>query len=385
MRDAPGRLYCTRGLRAALLWLGALAPAPLAGQAAPCVTAVATAEARYRAVIATAERLVCDSMTARIPGLQVAVAVDGQLVWSEAFGYADLQRTVPVTRTTQFRIGSVSKPLTATAVALLVQQGKLDLDVPVQRYVPFFPEKPWPITTRQLAGHLAGIRHYRGNEFLFNRPYASVREGLTIFENDSLLFEPGTRYSYSSYGWNLVSAVIEGASGEPFLAYMSRHVLQPLGLTHTAPDRADSLIADRTLFYGADSAGTAFREEPAVDNSYKWAGGGFLSTAEDLVRFGSAFLQPGFLRAETLDLLFTSQRTRDGKPTGYGIGWFVATDTLGHRWVFHGGGSVGGTTAFGVDRDSRVVIAVTTNLTEAPLAPSRRIMRMFDAAVGASR
>jgi CubicO group peptidase (beta-lactamase class C family) len=346
-----------------------------------CPSKPAVAEARYRAVIATAERLACDSLLAEIPGFQIAVAVDGKLVWSEAFGYTDLQHHVPVTRTTQFRIGSVSKPLTAAAVGLLVEQEKLDLDAPVQRYVPYFPEKPWPITTRQVAGHLAGIRHYRGNEFLFNRPYVSVREGLTIFENDSLLFEPGTRFSYSSYGWNLVSAVIEGASGEPFLAFMSRHVLRPLGLSHTAPDRVDSLIPDRTLFYGADSAGTAFREEPAVDNSYKWAGGGFLSTAEDLVRFGSAFVRPGFLKAETLDLLFTTQRTRGGDPTGYGIGWFVTTDTLGHRWVFHGGGSVGGTTAFGVDRDSRIVFAVTTNLTEAPIAPARRIMRLFDAAV----
>jgi len=363
------------------LLFGAIAPTATSQRSSSCRSAVATAEARYRAIIATAERLVCDSLAARIPGLQVAVAVDGKLVWSEAFGYADVELHVPVTWLTQFRIGSVSKPLTAAAVAQLVEQGKLDLDAPVQRYVPSFPEKPWPITTRQVAGHLAGIRHYQGNEFMLNRRFATVTEALTIFENDTLLFEPGTRFSYSSYGWNLVSAVIEGASGEPFLAYMSRHVLKPLGLTHTAPDRSDSLIPDRTHFYDADSTGTVFAQAATVDNSYKWAGGGFLSTAEDLVRFGSAFLQPGFLRAETLDLLFTSQRLRDGTPSGYGIGWFVTTDSLGHRWVFHGGGSVGGTTAFGVDRDSHIVVAITSNLTDAPLGPGRRIMRQFDAAV----
>ena len=362
------------------LVFGAIARAATAQRSSPCPSAVATAEARYRAIIATAERLVCDSLAARIPGLQVAVAVDGKLVWSEAFGYADVEHHVPVTRVTQFRIGSVSKSLSSAAVALLVEQGKLDLDAPVQRYVPSFPEKPWPITTRQVAGHLAGIRHYQGNEFLLNRRFATVTEALTIFENDSLLFEPGTRFSYSSYGWNLVSAVVEGASGEPFLAYMSQHVLKPLGLTHTAPDRSDSLIPNRTYFYDADST-RGFVQAASVDNSYKWAGGGFLSTAEDLVRFGSAFLEPGFLRAETLDLLFTSQRLRDGSPSGYGIGWFVTTDSLGHRWVFHGGGSVGGTTAFGVDRDSHIVVAITSNLTDAPLGPARRIMRQFDAAV----
>jgi len=358
-----------------------LVAVPIAGaaQAAACPAVVAQARSRYQATIAAARQLVCDSLVPRIPGLQVAVAVDGRLVWSETFGYADVERRVPVTRTTLFRIGSVSKPLTATAVARLVEQGKLDLDAPVQRYVPSFPMKPWPVTTRALAGHLAGIRHYRGAEFMLNRRYASVTEGVGIFADDSLLFEPGTRFSYSSYGWNLISAVVEGASGEDFLRYMSTHVFGPLGLTHTAPDRADSLIPDRTRFYDPDSAAGFVPSRP-VDNSYKWAGGGFLSTAEDLVRFGSAMLRPGFVQATTLDLLFTSQRTRDGQPVGYGIGWFLTSDTLGHRLAFHGGGSVGGTTAFGIDRDSRVVIAITSNLSDAPLGLGRRIRVLFDRA-----
>src|SRR5436190_625564 len=118
-----------------------------------------------------------------------------RLVWSEGFGYADAERKQPVTRETQFRIGSVSKPLTATAVALLYEQRKLDLDAPVQRYVPSFPDKGYPITTRQLTGHLAGIRHYKGEEFLLNRRFATVLDGLTIFQDDSLLFPPGTRFS----------------------------------------------------------------------------------------------------------------------------------------------------------------------------------------------
>jgi serine beta-lactamase-like protein LACTB, mitochondrial len=351
-------------------------PAPAQATGA-CTTTAFTAEARYQAVIAAAQRIVCDSLAPKIPGLQVAVAVDGKLVWSAAFGYADVARHTRVTRTTMFRIGSVSKPLTAVAVAQLVLGGKLDLDAPVQRYVPAFPQKPWPVTTRELAGHLAGIRHYQGNEFLSNTPYPSVTAGLAIFANDSLLFEPGTRFSYSSYGFNLVSAVIEGASGEPFLAYIGAHVIRPLGLAHTAPDRVDSLIPDRTTFYDPDTVHGGFQVAPPVDNSYKWAGGGFLSSAEDLVRFESALLQPGFLPQSSLDLLFTSQKTRDGQPTGYGVGWFVATDSLGHHRVFHGGGAVGGTTAFGMDRDARVAFALTSNLTDAPLSPANRIVPLF--------
>jgi CubicO group peptidase (beta-lactamase class C family) len=321
--------------------------------------------------------LVCERLAPRIPGVQVAVAIDGMLVWSEGFGYADAARRRPVTRTTQFRIGSVSKPLTAAAVALLYEQGKLDLDAPIQRYVPTFPDKGYPITTRQLAGHLAGIRHYRDREFFQNRRFATVRDGLAIFQDDSLLFAPGTRFSYSSYGWNLVSAVVEGAAGEEFLPYISTHVFRPLGLTRTAPDRTDSVIPDRTQFYDADSSGV-YHVAPPVDNSYKWAGGGFVSTAEDLVKFGSALMAPGFLRRETLHLLFTSQRTSAGEETGYGIGWFVKQDSLGHHWAFHGGSAVGGTAVLGVDRDAHVVMAVLTNLSDAPVEPAQEIEAAFE-------
>ena len=160
---------------------------------------------------------------------------------------------------------------------------------------------------------------------------------------------------------------------------MSRHVFKPLGMTHTAPDKNDSLIPNRTRFYDRTDSGQ-FVLSPTVDNSYKWAGGGFLSTAEDLVKFGSAHLSPGHLKAATLELLFTPQHTTSGEATPYGIGWFIATDTLGHRYAYHGGGSVGGTTAFGVDRDSRVVIALVTNLTDARLAPLQEIRLAFASA-----
>lgn len=355
-----------------------LTPASPAPTAVPCISRRAHGvPAGYADAVARARTVVCERLVPALPGVQVAVAVDGRLVWSEAFGYADVERRIPVTAESQFRIGSVSKPLTAAAVALLYEQGNLDLDAPVQTYVPTFPRKAYPITTRELAGHLAGIRHYREGEFLLNRHFNTVLDGLSIFADDSLLFPPGTRFAYSSYGFNLIAAVIEGASGEPFLRYMSDRVFRPLGMSRTAPDRVDSVLPHRTGFYDRDSAGR-FTVSPPVDNSYKWAGGGFVSTAEDLVKFGSALLQPGLLKLETLELLFTSQRTTAGETTGYGIGWFVADDSLHHRRVFHGGGAVGGTAAFGVDRDSRVVVAILTNLTSAPLDPGNQIWPIFD-------
>jgi len=347
---------------------------------ATCVSRPATLPAvapRWSAAAARAHAIACEKLLPNIPGFAMAVAVDGRIVWSEAFGYADVEARRQATPATQFRIGSVSKPLTADAVAQLYETGRLDLDAPVQRYVPSFPDKGTVITTRMVGGHLAGLRHYQGDEFTLNRRFPTVTAALSIFANDPLVAPPGTRFSYSSYGFNLISAVVEGASGEEFLAYMSRHVFKPLGMTSTAPDKNDSLILNRTRFYDRDSTG-AFVLSQTVDNSYKWAGGGFLSTAEDLVRFGSAHLAPGHLKAATLELLFMPQHTTSGEATPYGIGWFVTTDTLGHRYVYHGGGSVGGTTAFAVDRDSRVVFALVTNLSGARLDPAREIRLLFD-------
>ncbi|HEY6060215.1 MAG TPA: serine hydrolase domain-containing protein [Gemmatimonadales bacterium] len=336
-------------------------------------------DTRWAAARARAHAIACEKLAPNVPGFAFAVAVDGKIVWSEAFGYADVEARRPATPATQFRIGSVSKPLTADAVAQLYEAGKLDLDAPIQRYVPTFPEKGAPITTRLLGGHLAGIRHYQGSEFTLNQRFPTVTAGLAIFKDDSLVAPPGTRFSYSSYGFNLISAVVEGASGEDFLTYMARHVFKPLGMTSTAPDKNDSLIPNRTQFYERTESGQ-FVVSPVVDNSYKWAGGGFLSTAEDLVRFGSAHLAPGYLKAATLELLFTPQHTASGAATPYGIGWFLAGDTLGHRTAYHGGGSVGGTTVFGIDRDSRVVIALVTNLGEARLDAAREIRLVFDSA-----
>lgn len=290
--------------------------------------------------------------------LSAAVGLRGEVVWSEAVGRADLEHDTPATTTTRFRIGSVSKPLTAAGLALLVADGRLDLDAPIQTYVPSFPEKEHPITTRQLAGHLAGIRHYRGREFLSTRHYETVIDGLEIFRDDPLLHEPGTKFRYSSYGWNLLSAAVEAAAEQDYLDYMAEHVFQPLGMTATVPDDTRALVPHRARCYEAHDG--SFRNAPFVDNSYKWAGGGFLSTPEDLVRFGMAHCEPGFLDADTLALLFTPLETEDGTPTRYGLGWSVFTK--GGRRVGHGGGSVGATAFLWIDRDAGVVVAVLSNV-----------------------
>jgi serine beta-lactamase-like protein LACTB, mitochondrial len=297
------------------------------------------------------------------PGLGVAVAADGNLVWSSTCGFADRERRVPVARTTRFRIGSVSKPITAAAAARLVRNGRLELDAEIQKYVEF-PRKSGPITLRQLGGHLAGIRHYRGREALSTRRYRSVKASLAIFARDPLVAAPGTKYSYSSYGFNLLGAAVEQAAAKPFGAAVGELVLQPLEMRATRLD--GPRVSGRARFYEVASRRRAI-VAPRVDLSNRYPSGGLLSTAEDLARLGTgitdlAFLDPG--------LLFTAQRTSRGEATGYGFGFEVGESPFGPV-AGHTGNVVGGTSFLFVHPQTRVVVAMATNIgfVTAPVPP----------------
>ncbi len=345
---------------------------------------VATASKEFEEAANVSRTLIEAFMVARgVPGLAAAVAVDGEIVWSEGFGYANVEHRIPVTTLTKFRSGSTAKPLGAAAMAVLYEQGRFELDVPVQRYVPSFPDKGHVITPRQLAGHQAGMRYYPpdGDEFFNTKRYTDLVDALEIFENDPLRSEPGTEYFYSSYGTNLLGAAIQGAAGKPYLTALQELVFDPLGMISTVGDHSDSLIAYRTGYYERSGRLPSFFQKPAswgdgtglgellnapfADNSNKWPGGGILTTPEDLARFGSAHLKPGYLRAETLDLLFTAQRTSSGEETPYGMNWFIDRDPKGRPIYHHAGGSVGGSSFVLLYPSEGVVVALQCNLTGA--------------------
>ena len=326
--------------------------------------ALAPAPGPWTEAVTQARDLLIDRMEEQsIPGLSVAVGMGGEVLWSEGFGWADLENRVPVWPETKFRVASISKALTAAAVGKLMEEGRLDLDAPVQEYLPSFPEKRWPVTTRLLGGHLAGMRHYRGLEFQSMEHYGDVVEALEIFSADTLLHEPGTAYEYSTYGWNLISAVVQSAAGEPYLDYMRKAVFEPAEMDETVAEHVDSLIYRRSRAYRR-TEDDRIMNAPYVDNSNKWAGGGFLSTAPDLVRFGMAHLDGTLLRRETLETLWTSQATTEGEETGYGIGWRVAT-WEGRQVVYHTGGAVGGTTVLVIYPEEGLVVSLLANIQNA--------------------
>jgi CubicO group peptidase (beta-lactamase class C family) len=309
-----------------------------------------------------------DLIERNLPGLSAAVGVGGDIVWAEGFGWADLENRVPVTPDTRFKIGMASKVLTSAAVGLLLEKARLKLDDEIQTYVPTFPQKQWPVTLRQLMGHLAGVGTDAGDEGPLSEHCEQTVEGLRLFRDGKLLFEPGTQYRYSNYGWILVSAAVEAAADEPFLRFMRRQIFEPLGMNDTRADSATEPVPDRAAFYFPRFAGDP-RYGPQspreVDYSCFAGSGAFLSTPSDLVRFGMAINSGKLLQAATVQLLQAPQRLTSGQETGYGLGWDLETVALAGeqtRLAGHDGEVMGGMLAsFMIFPEHGIVVAVTSN------------------------
>jgi CubicO group peptidase (beta-lactamase class C family) len=339
---------------------------PSAAEAAPARTWAGAVERGRRVVRAGLSEQ-------NLPGLSVAVGVDGEIAWAEGFGWADLERRVPVTPDTRYRIGTASMALTSAGVGLLLENDRLTLDDQIQTYVPEFPKKQWPVTLRQLMGHTAGVRTDAGDEGpLFSQRCERPVDALPHFADRSLLFEPGTQYRYSRYGWIVVSAAVESAAGEPFLDFMRGQVFEPLGMHDT---RADSLTKEiphkATFYFPRYAADPRFGPDLMRPIDYSCYAGAsvFLSTPSDLVRFALAINSGKLLKPSTVQLLQSSQRLPSGAETGYGLGWDVETVMLANeqaRAAGHDGDSLGGPVASLMTFPERgMVVAVTSNISYA--------------------
>jgi len=328
-----------------------------------------------------------------LPGLSVAVGVGGDLVWAEGFGWADIKGRVPVTPDTRFRIGTASTVLTSAAVGVLLETGRLQLDEEIQTYVPQFPKKPSPVTLRQLMGHVCGVGTDGGNEEpLFGQRCERPVEALKHFADDPLLFEPGTQYRHSKYGWILVSAAVEAAADQPFLTFMREQIFRPLGMAATGAESAREENPDDVGGPGEDAPPlrlirevileplgiVARRTRPPTEpapfytqglgpdpvfrhglhvrhprNLSCYAGSmAFFSTPSDLVRFDLAINGGRLLQPATVQLLQTSGH--DGELRGHRV---MSMLTL---------------------RESGIVVAVTSNISNADTsALAREVAEAF--------
>lgn len=301
-----------------------------------------------------------------VPGLSVAVASGDMVVWAQGFGSADLEQNVPVQAETVFRIASISKPITATAVMQLVERGLVSIEDPIQRYVPGFPRKPQgEIRLRHLLTHTSGIRHYRGDEFGLNDYYPTLERAMAVFKDDPLEFAPGDRYLYSTYGYNLLAGVVEAVSGRSFDDYLRANIFAPAGMTSTFLERPQELVRHRARQYVRGPSPFTWLNAPYVDLSVKWAGGGIISTASDLLKFDLALNAGRLLRPDTQDRMYTSARLNSGAITGYGLGWMVSQDG-GRLTVAHSGGAMGGATYLLRDPKAHQASVVLANLDNVP-------------------
>ncbi len=309
-------------------------------------------------------------LSKKVPGLAITVLKNGKSLFQKGYGYADLERNIVIDpKKTIFRIASASKPIAATALAFTVHEGLIDLDASFYKYVPYFPRKKWDFTIRQLACHTAGIRGYRGKEYALNKPY-TIKESIEIFSADELLFEPGTDYQYNSYDWVLISLAMQEASGTPFEEYVKEKVLNPLGMSNTFAPNVTSVahsdyynrkeILEHSRYYNKNSLG--FRKAIPVNNYFKLAGGGYLSTSEDIAKFGQSLLDDKLFHGDLKKEFLTAQMI-NGSSTYYGLGWQVSEDKKGRLYYGHVGNGVGGYSNFFVYPEQQMVFSILINCT----------------------
>ena len=346
-------------------------PAALAAQEAPITAAVRT-------------YLAGEMAKRKIPGLTVTVANKDRVVWEEAFGVADRENGTPMKETARFRLASIAKPMTAIAVLQLVERGRLKLDADIREYVPAFSQKPHVVTVRQLLGHLGGIRHYRPGEIESTRHYSDVMTPLAIFAGDALVHPPGTKFLYTTYGYNLLGAAVQTASGMSYADYVRQNVLAPAGMKSVVIDDHFAIIEGRVRGYQKRKDGSVWNAALS-DTSNKIPGGGWLGTAGDMVRLALAFRQCKLTTPETVTLMLRTQRTKTGAHVGYGMGWQIFRHLdpqvpLERRIVGHTGSQPGTNTFLGMTMDAGWSVAILTNLEGAlPQTMGETVLEMLRA------
>jgi CubicO group peptidase (beta-lactamase class C family) len=302
------------------------------------------------------------------PGVSIAIVRDGELIWATGYGLADVENNVPATAETMYRLASVSKAVSATGAMWLAEHGKLDLDAPVQKYCPAFPQKPWPITAREVLAHTAGIRHYKSDspddpDVSSTKNYRSMEEALQTFAKDDLVSEPGKQFHYSTFGYTLLGCVMEGASGQKYIDFMRQTIFVPAGMRRTQDDDVHRLIPHRAQGYQKRKSGEIVNSDLA-DTSYKVPGGGLISNAEELAMFEAALLDNKLLQPESRARMWTRQTTEPSKEDpqrGYALGWGSST-WFGFGTVGHGGAQQRVSTAIIMQPEHRAGAVVLCNM-----------------------
>ncbi len=300
----------------------------------------------------------------QIPGMAVAIVLHDRVVWVGADGYADIENQVLASPKTVWRLGSISKPISATAVMQLVAENKVKLKEPIWTYIPWYPRKNNTITVEELLTHTSGIRHYHYAEGEKENilAFKSVQDGAKIYNVDKepLQFKPDTKYLYSSYAYSLLAGIVESVTQKSFAAYLHDNLFLPAGMLTAGLDKTDEIIPHRAHFYR--KVNNEIINAPYVDVSYKWAAGGIIASAEDLAHYAIAMDDNKLLPKSSMQYMYTPHHLVSGVSTGYGVGWHIELDSKKQRWVYHSGAATGGSTFILRNPEKGLAVIILCNL-----------------------
>ena len=278
-------------------------------------------------------------------GLAVGVIQDGQITYLKGYGLANREQRLPVTRQTMFRWASISKSLTAVAAMQLWERGELDLEREARRYVPEFPDKGTALRVRHLLCHQGGVVHYTNGKVIQTErdypvahPFENVIFALDTFKESPLVNEPGEKYSYSTRGYMLVSAVVERAGKQKFAHQVRDRTAKPLKLATLQPDYQWEEIPHRAVGYR--QRGGQVEVSTNTDVSWKLGGGGFISNIDDLAKFAAGLLNHRLVKPATRQKMWARQMTSGGEQTKYALGFSFNHYRDGelHTWSANGTG-----------------------------------------------
>lgn len=334
----------------------------------------ATAPRDARRVV---DSLLADYAVPGAPGASVVVLRDGRVLLERSVGLADVDAHVRATPRTDYRLASLSKEFTATAVMLLADQGKLSWDDPVARYLPALPAYARGVTIRHLLTHTSGIWAYE--DFVPDSQTYQVkdRDVLQLIQRaDSLYFPPGTAYRYSNSGYALLALVVEAVSGMPFARFLRERVFLPAGMRNTvAYEQGVSTVPRRAYGHALEDGRWARADQS--NTSAVLGDGGIYTSVNDLVKWSRALFGRRLVHAATQQLAWTSATLANGQPAGYGFGWFVEHDAHGLR-LWHNGETRGFTNGIVVYPELRLMVVLLTNrLGGTPWETAQRIADLY--------
>lgn len=309
---------------------------------------------------AVLEKLVTNEFTVGASG---AYTIGDSIVWKSAVGYADQKNNVLFKTSTKVRMASIAKSMTALAIMQLVEQNKLDLDAPIQKYIPDYPKQQGTqITAHHLLSHTSGIGGYKNTkEANTTKEYASLSEALDIFKNRELLFKPGTKYSYTTYGYTVLGVILERISGQSFEEYMQMNIWNRAGMTETGVVKFGVAKDSQSLLYHRKGGKGKPKEGNENNLSNRIPGGGFYTTVDDMLKFGNAVLNNTFVKEETLGLM-REHHSLEKVQNGYGFGWFLYSPMPNEGEVFgHSGAQMGCSSQLYIVPKTKSVVVVLTN------------------------